>query len=413
MERPSEQHLDGKSDREPVAAEEIAGAAPAVARGLDSGSILAMQGSAGNAAVSGLLPDARRTADQSLARALARSAEERTGRERAADTPSPSRLLRSQLRRRALARAVTTSGGDWDTDQYDEKIDIDSAGAKAPAADGWRGLDITLKFHPNASVDAELIGLTQTAQTYVGGSPLLLPAAAPRAIKPGDAKPLNTGGPAGETDESTHIDQSSTNPNPLYAVENPTSTKLTDSANAFFGQHGFHYTEKGAVKQQDGQLKDTPRMAHADKDSRQIFETTALATKGTQAGTYYGSVRWGWRTDAAGGYTKLPLEKVTEGIPSATFLKSAEIFNTGKAAGGAANVKLPIPEVKKTSAPVTLTQAIPLAPLVLPMGTRVQVETSMGMPALVATVQVVDGPNNGARGDVDSADFGSFVDERS
>ena len=117
--------------------------------------------------------------------------------------------------------------------------------------------------------------------------PRLLPSSAPRAIKPGDAKPLNTSG-RGETDESTHVDQAGTNPNPLYAVENPTSTSLTDAADAFFGEHGFHYTEKGTVKQQDAKLKDKPRMAHADKDSRQIFETTALATKGTQAGTYYG-----------------------------------------------------------------------------------------------------------------------------
>ena len=113
------------------------------------------------------------------------------------------------------------------------------------------------------------------------------------------------------------------------------------------------------MQKQDGILKDTPRMPHGDKNSRQIFETTALATKGTQAGTYYGSVRWGWRTDAAGAYTKLPLEKVADGIPSSTFLKSAEIWNTGKAAGGAANVKLPVPEVKKTSGPVTAPAAGP------------------------------------------------------
>ena len=50
MERPSEQHLDGTAERQPVAAEELGSAAPTVARGLDSGSILAMQGSACNAA---------------------------------------------------------------------------------------------------------------------------------------------------------------------------------------------------------------------------------------------------------------------------------------------------------------------------------------------------------------------------
>ena len=100
----------------------------------------------------------------------------------------------------------------------------------------------------------------------------------------------------------------------MYAVENAKSTKLTDPAQAFFGQHGFHFKNGiGAVQKQDGNLKDTPRIPHADKNSRQIFETTALATKGAQAGTYYGSVRWGWCTDAAGAYTKLPSRRWRKG----------------------------------------------------------------------------------------------------
>ena len=402
MERRQDEHHAG--DAAPAAVPETA-APGEVARGFDPGSILAMQRSAGNAAVSGLLPNAAQ-ADHSLARALARTAQERTGRE-PAPQPSPARLLRSRMR--ALAR-VATSGGDWDTDQYDATKDIDGTGTKRPAADGWRGVDIKLKFKPNATVDAELIGLTQTAQSYKGGSPNILPAAASRAIPAADAKPLNTG--AGETDESAHIDQSSTNPNPQYAVENATSTSLTDPATAFFGQHGWHYKNAAGQQKQDAKLNDTPRTSRSDKNSRQIFETTALATKGTQAGTYYGSVRWGWRTDAAGVYTKLPLEKVSDGIPSSTFLKSAEIWNAGKASGGAANVKLPVPEVKKTSGPVSLLQPVPLAPLALPVGTRLHVLTTMAMPAVTAQVRVIDGPNSGASGEVESAEWGNLVGER-
>ena len=60
---------------------------------------------------------------------------------------------------------------------------------------------------------------------------------------------------------------------------------------------------------------------------------TALAIKGAQAGTYYGSVRWGWRTDAAGAHTKVDLAKVTEGIPSSTFLKAGAIWNASKTPG--------------------------------------------------------------------------------
>ena len=164
-------------------------------------------------------------------------------------------------------------------------------------------------------MDAELIGLTQTAQSIEGGSPLILPAAASRAIPAGDAKPLNTG--PGETDESAHIDQSSTNPNPLYAVENPKSTKLTDprARRSSASTASTSRTAPGRCRSRTASSR-TRRGCHtADKNSRQIFETTALATKGAQAGTYYGSVRWGWRTDAAGAYTKLPLEKVARGDP--------------------------------------------------------------------------------------------------
>ena len=124
-------------------------------------------------------------------------------------------------------------------------------------------------------------------------------------------------------------------------------------------------------------------------------------------------MRWGWRTDAAGVYTKLPLEKVSEGIPSSTFLKSAEIWNTGKASGGAANVKLPVPEVKRTNGPVTLLLPVPLAPLCA-AGRHAPacLDHDGDAGALTARVRVVDGPHNGTTGEVDSAEWGNLVDER-
>ena len=173
MERQAQHRVEDPAQARPAAE-------PVVSRELNAGSILALQRSAGNAAVI-----------------------------------------------RALQRSVKTSGGEWDTDRYAATKDIDNSGSAAPAADGWRGVDITLKFHPNDTVNAELIGLTQTAQTIAGGTPQILPAAASRAIPAADAKPLNTG--PGETDESAHIDQSSSNPNPLYAVENP-NERLVDGS---------------------------------------------------------------------------------------------------------------------------------------------------------------------------------------
>ena len=135
-------------------------------------------GRRGTAPWGSLLPHA--DADDSVQRALARTAGHRTREPEAAPAPfrSPALLLRSQLR---VARAVTTTGGEWDTDRYDLKRD-DNGQGPAPAAQNWRGVDITLKFKPSGLVDAELIGLTQSVQSHVGGKPNLTAGAAARPI---------------------------------------------------------------------------------------------------------------------------------------------------------------------------------------------------------------------------------------
>jgi len=312
-----------------------------------------------------------------------------------------------------LQRAVTTSGGEWDTDKYDPLRDVDAAGSPVPAARGVRGVDIELKFTPNAHVNAELIGLTQSVQAVVGGAPAILPAAAARAIPAADAKAINTG--AGETDEGTAIDQSATNTNPIYAVESSTSASLGDASDPRFGENGWHYKD-GAGKDQHkaALLKDRPWRPNAQKDARHIFETTALATKGVQAGTYYGSVRWGWRTDAAATLTKIALEKVSDGVPSSTFLKAAGIWNAGTNAAGTATVDLPTPDVKVTTGPVTVhpDRMSPAPTVALPVGARLQIVTPWQPPLTHGTVRIVDGPHTGHSGEVSAAEWPLIADER-
>lgn len=376
-------------------------------RPLNPASVLSLQRSAGNAAVTAMLQrDAEGAADDTVQQPAFRS---------------PALLLRSKLRsggsagRAMLQRVVTTSGGEWDTDKYDLLKDVDGDGTIYPAATGVRGLNIELKFKPNNLVDAELIGLTQSVQAFVAGAPNLTPAAATRAIPAGDAEATNTG--AGETDEGTAIDQLGGINNPIYPASKATSGSLADTnAKAVWGQEGWHYTDKaskvGQVKHQDATLKDTPIRAGAQKDSRHIFETTALATKGVQAGTYFGSVRWGWRTDGAEAFTKIDLQKVSEGVPSATFLKAADIWNAGKSSTGADTVDLPIPDVKVTTAPVSLQQPIPMVDIALPVGTRLQIVQDLVGPVLNGTVKVVDGPHTGITGDVAAAEWSNIDDER-
>ena len=384
---------------------------PALGAALNSRSLLSLQRSAGNAAVGALVHHAE--ADESIQRALARAAGHRANTGPAGPPPfrSPALLLRSKLRTLVLQRAVTTSGGEWDTDNYDLKKDDDGTGAR-PAAENWRGADIKVRFKPNAFVDAEQIGLTQSVQSLVGGTTNLTPGAAARPIPAADAKPLNTG--PGETDEGTAIDQSTTNTSPMYAVENASSTSLTDAADARFGEHGHHYTDATKGPQdKSAWLGDGPRRANAEKDSRQIFEVAALATKGAQAGTYYGSVRWGWRTDSAGAFTKVDLATVSEGVPSSTFLKAGAIWNASKTPGGGKDtVDLPLPDVHVTTGPVTLKPPIPMVDIALPVGTRLQIITQAIGPSADGTVKIVDGPHTGITGDVSAPEWVNLQDER-
>jgi len=327
----------------------------------------------------------------------------------------------AQAKSNIIQRAVTTWGGIWDTGQYDLRKDK-ANGKKYPPAAGVRGVDIKLKFTPGANADAELIGLTQSVQGIVNNKLNLTAGAYRRHIKGKDAQTINTGN--GETDEGTAIDRASGYNNPIYAVDSQPSASLSDTnISSGWGQHG--YRKKNAAGKyitKDAKLFDSPTRGGAAKNSRQIFETTALATKGVQAGTYYGSVRWGWRTDSSAKFTKLPLQVVSQGVPSSTFMKAAEIWNASTLASGTATLNLPIVDVKVvTGSPITLMP--PPIPRIgvtqnttLPIGTRLQVIRPWRIPmALNANgeVRVVDGPHVGKQGEVSSQDWLNITDERS
>jgi hypothetical protein len=342
--------------------------------------------------------DSPASAGEAEARTIAAaSAAPRLSLPSSAPTPAGSVLLQRA--------PVPTSGGDWDTDNFQAMKDKDVSGDPVPAAQGVRGADITLRFKPNNGVDAELIGLTQSVQSYVAGALALSAAAATRAIPAADAKAINTG--KGETDEGTAIDMAAGFNNPIYPVHSAPSASLDDdNTKPSWGQNGWHYTDATKTpKHQDATLTDTPRRPGAQNDSRQIFEVAALATRGVQAGTYYGSVRWGWRTDATGTLTTIPLEKVSDGVPSSTFIKAAGIWDKGKSSTGAANIKLGAPAIYVTIAPVTLNpKAMAMPPLALPVGTRLQIVSGFFLSFLSTlrptTVKVVDGPNTGVVGEI-------------
>jgi hypothetical protein len=178
--------------------------------------------------------------------------------------------------------------------------------------------------------------MLQTANTIKAGTPYSVNETVEKRSIPESEKGLTAG---------THIDRLSSYRNPIYgSVPAAGDTKLGDaSVPAAKGQHGWHYKDvAGSPQHQDGHLKDEPKLPGRGADASQIFETTALALEGPQEGTYYGSVRWGWRTDGTGAFTQLPLSVISAGNPTADFQRSAALWNAGKTSTGDETMDLPV-----------------------------------------------------------------------
>jgi Domain of unknown function (DUF4157) len=209
---------------------------------------------------------------------------------------------------------LDTNFGKFDTTKYDK---VGPAGSEY-------GVDIKLTFDPDVKkVDAMKIGLTQSVRSQLAGTPVsLFPSVDERLVK---------GGGAGD---GSQIDRYGGGPygNPLYAANSPTGKEknLGDTPTvASWGQHGWAYKDaKGAQKHQIAKLNDTPTLPGRAKNAGQEFETVALAVEGKQAGTYMGSVSWGWSTDGAAKYTQKPLTLVSKGDPSKGFIAAAKQWNS-------------------------------------------------------------------------------------
>jgi hypothetical protein len=309
-----------------------------------------------------------------------------TGAERAADqaiSAGPSEIRRGStaldIRRRlrdsrltnpTVQRAVTTWAGEWDTDHYRT---LNTAGVRD-------GVDIKLRFKPGPLVDATTIGIVQMANSRDLGAALALDATVgARSI------------PAGGRGEGAHIDQLAANRNPLYAVDaTPAAdTSLTDTAPVTaggthghgWGRHGHRFTDKaGNLHTKDAWMDDTPQLPGHGANASQIFETAALAITGAQRGTYYGTVRWGWRTNAAGKFHKLPLSKVSDDVPSRIFARAARIWGTTTTSTGAPVLGLPVAGGRFTNADNVLLVTDPSNPA----------GTTVGTLAKNARVEVID-----------------------
>lgn len=196
-------------------------------------------------------------------------------------------------------------------------------------------VEMVLKFTPNDKVDAKKIGLTQSLRSYVAGN-----------NAPIDPTTANRMSPSGH-----FIDAMSDENNPLYAQSVQNGGKLADTpkdanttqdktnlnpdqgdVNSNYELGWRYQNQGGAVVAQDAGLRDKPTVAGGNNSGKE-FETAALAIEGTQADTYYGSVKWGWRKDAQGAVTKIELDVVSMGVPSEDFLDAAAAWNQSSTRG--------------------------------------------------------------------------------
>jgi Domain of unknown function (DUF4157) len=251
--------------------------------------------------------------------------------------------LHSVSSHRAQLARFNTNFGEFEDYKFNEL----TAGPASSVPTGTKlGVQIRLKFHPGNNVDATKIGLTQAADTVIDGS---------RHADDLIARRSATSGPG----VGFHIDVPEKHPSPMYAASDTPKAKADPtelgSYNApgigplpkggdFIGGnnvigidygggsiYGYRYTVGGKLHGPvPAELHDAPQDPTASPSSKQVFETAALAMEGTMAGTYLGSVEWGWQRDANGAFSTIPVKVTSRGVPSANFLTAATIWNASK-----------------------------------------------------------------------------------
>ncbi len=226
----------------------------------------------------------------------------------------------------ALQPLLETLGGTWDVTRYELTSEPDGA--------AHAGCSITLALVPGPQVDAERIGFVQRVTTVRNGNPFYNPLRAESRSVPEEG-----GG-------RSWIDRPPAHHTPIYGMENPPSAQPTLGASEPMAEiaWGCRYTdEAGVPHEKPARLDDTARLSGHGPESRQTFETAALAVEGRQAGTYYGSIRWGWRSDAENVPRLEPVEVASVGTPSETFVAAAAAWNAQPPSFGRHNLPLPLP----------------------------------------------------------------------
>jgi hypothetical protein len=240
-----------------------------------------------------------------------------------------------------------TAWGEFNDSYYDVKAKWHNKKLKA---------GIVLEFMPNELVNAKKIAMLQISQQYYVDKDgrhitYLDDTEEKQSIQKMDAKDNKQ---LDENEEGFQIDQDPPDKaNPLYAgkeLEPGKELKDTEPEKEF-GKFGCNYVDGvNGLKTEKAVLGDAPRdfRTRGVTEIGGTFETTALAIDGEQAGTYYGSVAWGYKLNASG-VTKKELTKISDGGVSTTFLKAAQMWNMSKTSEGKDTIPLQVPEYYQTT----------------------------------------------------------------
>ena len=248
-------------------------------------------------------------------------------------------LHRSSLSSATIQRAVKTWGGEFDTIKYHK--------LKKPDRDG---VHMELMFEPNQYVDAELIGMVQTVRSTslrlrepIGAHMFWDTAEEQEAFE-------SVRIPRGESGWGTKIDQFPTQTNPLYAAHHryQADTLAKTPMDPEHGEPGWHYMHNNTLEEHPARLIDKPSVGKGSNDVKYEFETTALAVKGVQEGTFYGSVKWGFEKKE-GVVTELPLSLVSNDVPSRVFSRASARWDIAKTSKGKETLFLPVGRVRYTN----------------------------------------------------------------
>ncbi|MEO1451285.1 MAG: hypothetical protein AAFV07_17270, partial [Bacteroidota bacterium] len=167
-----------------------------------------------------------------------------------------------------------------------------------PIRQGGRGIGVSmdLEFHPGTQVNSPRIGMVQAIKT----------------MNEGESQAWHPLGME-QRDESTgfRIDQDDDRRSPVYTAgydEAAHSNMNQVSNDSSFGEDGKRVPGDSDIKA--AKLFDRPQ-SHFRANSGQYFESTAVSMDGPQAGTYYGSVRWGYEIDSSGSFRQLPMTLIS------------------------------------------------------------------------------------------------------